>query len=355
MYVFPVKAGTLVGVVVLMLGLLFLAIGILPFVMDGNMSTIPIPVRLVFAIVGFIATIGGIYQIRYGPAMSRILKRLSMEVGVEDDRLVLPRRFRLKRGTLSISLVERNKRYETRLSFNESEDQEVTRETLSPEDFAEAESIAANVDWSRVVVGAGPVSIGSARSIVEWVNLPCYIVREREYATPVFDVCIALYRKPSLPIAIGRRTLQVSHERDIARAEIDVEDGVIRGRLEYYRAPGSKSRGARVEITGVYEGIKYKARITETREPGSIEFKWPAKPEEPIYVILSNAGVVSINGFLKSLGVTEPVMLGRVWHGLKDAKIRLVLDIAMAKDAVDEEDITVLPRAHTSDESIAAT
>ncbi|MEB3773322.1 MAG: hypothetical protein GSR86_00145, partial [Desulfurococcales archaeon] len=64
--VFPVKGGALVvGVVLLLLGLLFLAIGILPFVIGGSLSTVPIPVRIIFAFFGFIAVTGGYYQAKY--------------------------------------------------------------------------------------------------------------------------------------------------------------------------------------------------------------------------------------------------------------------------------------------------
>ena len=344
-HVFQVGRSTLVvGVVLLLLGLLFLGVGVLPFVLGGNLSTIPLPVRIIFAFFGLISIMGGYYQAKFAPETSRIMRRLSREVGVESDKLILPRPFRLKRGRLSIAL-EKNKGYETRFSIDESDEQEVIRDSLGPEDFAGTESIVANLDWSRLSFGIGPVSVGAVRDIVEWISLPCYIIREEGYTTPAFDTCIALYRKPTLPIKLRRGKLQASHERDVARADIEVRDGVIHGRIEYYRAPGSRSRGARIEITGVYEGIRYRARIAEIRNPGSLEFRWPARPREPLYIIISNAGVILFKEFLKNLGITEPVILGSAWQGMKNARIRLVLDIAMARDVVDEEEIIVLPQA----------
>ena len=348
-HVVPVKAGRLLGIIALLLGASFASIGVIPFTgRAGALSSMPMFGRLLFIVIGLIGALAGYFRARYGPMMKKAMDRLKGELGVEGDRLVLPRPFRLKPGRLE-ALLEREIRrgrtyYEPELSIVEGEKPETVKDSLEPGDFPGSGSILVNVDWSYARVGVGPVTVGPTKPIVEWVNLPCYIIREEGYKAPVYEACIALLRKPALPVALKRNTLEVVEGRDMARASLEVVDGAIRGRLEFYKGPESKSRGARLEVKGEYRGVSYTARIAELKEPGSLEFTWPKWPvmEEPVYIIVSDVEAYSPSRLLKPLGITGPVILGEIWKSVENPRIRLVLNRAMARDVVDEEELIVI-------------
>lgn len=359
-YMVPVKAGRLLGIVALLLGVSFASIGVIPFTgRAGALSSMPMLGRILFIAIGLIGALAGYFRARYGPMMKKALDRLKVELTVEGDKLILPRPFRLKPGRLE-ALLERETRsgrtyYESELSIIEEEKPEITKDFLEPNDFPGNESVLVNVGWSYARVGVGPVTIGPTKPIVERVNLPCYIIREEGYKTPVYEACIALLHKPALPVALKRSTLEVAEGRDMARASLEASNGSIRGRLDFYKGPESKSRGARLEITGEYRGVSYTARIAELREPGSLEFTWPKWPvmEEPVYIIVSDVEACSPSRLLKPLGITRPVILGEIWKSIENPRIRLVLDRAMARDIVDEEELIIIPepaRTGTSQE-----
>ncbi len=341
-HVVPVKAGIASGLAVLIIGLSFAAAAALSFTGFGGLAGIPLPLRIVFLFLGLIALLAGYSHARYGPAVRSAVERLGRELVVEGDRLVFPRPLRLKPGRLRARLERESSGYSVWFGIVEEEGPETVKDYLEPGDFPGSESVAANVDWSwsGLRVGAGPVKLGPAEPVVEWVDLPCYIVREEEYTTPAFDVCIAFLPRPFLPVALRRGTLQAVEGRDVARASVEVRDGVIHGTLEFYKAPGSRSRGARLEITGEYGGVRYTARIAELRSPGSAGLTWP-KTGEPVYIVASDASTYSPSRLLKLLGITEPLILGGAWERLGNLKIKLVLDRPLARDVVDEEELIV--------------
>ena len=345
------KPSRLKGLAASALGLVFISLAI-----SKALSEAPLAVRALTVLMGIVGVAAGVWNLVVGPRLASTLRRFSDMVKLEDDKLVFSRPIKLRRGYLRVEHKrERRRRASDRsrpsmhLStlFEESEE-EREAETLGPEDFQGDFSAIAGLSWALpgligVSMGDVGVSVGAASVVVEWVKAPGYEVIDPEYRVPLASIVVALLPRVEHEISLVKQRLAVSRDRDVGMAELRVVDGTVEGVLSYSKPLEGKSKAVKLELEVVMRGVRYKTTIARLDRPGSMEFRWSPGMEEDVYIVMTDMTTISPRRLVERLGVEKPLFAGKAWDAVSEAKLRLVLEIPMARDVVDEAGIIVKP------------
>jgi len=341
-------------------GGLFLALGVaaLGLLFVKPMAGAPLGAKVIGGFIGVIFALIGFWELAYGPRLASTLRRLGESVNIEGDKLLLPGPLRLRSGSLRVDREWRGARSPRSgasptlyTEFEESNDGEATLESLDPSSFRGSVSILAGfshvatglVEEARLVAREGAKGLLTAPDVVEWVRVPAFEVVDERYSVPAASIVIALIPRVSHEVSISRDRLVASRGREVASAELRVSDGAVEGVLSYTKPLEGRSRAARLELEVARRGFRYKSTIARIDRPGSVEFKWRPSVEEEVYILMTTQNTISPVNLLRKAGVETPLLAGAAWEGVSEAKLRLVLEIPMARDVVDEAHLVVRP------------
>ena len=332
--------------IIFMLGILALVF----FVADS-----PSYLKVLVAIASLLVIGGALQSLIYGPRLSRALKRLSESVKVEEERLVFPRPLKLKPGTLTISYhrAETGYSYYTRLSFKESGGGEAVKDSLKPEDFKGEVGILAGLPWEVALDTGSSTALPASREsreppavvwdAYEWIVAPAYeIVDDPEYNTPGGSIIVAYIPRVRHEIALAKSVLSVRGGGAMGIAEVKVEGGVIKGVLTYTKQPGARAREVRLEFEAFRKGIKHRVTLARLESSGRISFKWSLGLEEDVYLLIPSQAKTRPGEVLRRLS-TGPLLAGIAWRDVDRARLKLVLNVPLARDLLDEAWVRVEP------------
>jgi len=335
---------SIVSILVLMtvvsLILLFLLMSVFPFA-DFQQA-------LLVALVICIALSVVVIVLSY-PIYDRLAKSLKFVVSIlklEESGVLLLRRMKVVLGVLTIKVfpvyigryMYKTKWVSRKLSY-----------------ISDARDLS-EVKLSDIVVsGAGVGVIVEEHREYEWVSLPVLEIREKGFKTRLGSIVLGFVPKTSYTIYVGKGFLRASRGGDWAEVELNPSHGVLRGRLKYMKQPfQSESRGARVELEIRFDlsqlGFErfsvnrrvLKTTLVELKESGVIdfEFRLPEAPEPVVIVGMSSK--LTTDDVLKALGLEAPTVFGEGWR-YAEARLRLILDVPMGRDIVDETEVGVEP------------
>ena len=94
-----------------------------------------------------------------------------------------------------------------------------------------------------------------------------------------------------------------------------------------------KARGVRLEFVFETSTVSCKSIIAHLNNSGSTHFRFKTTPNETIFILASGL-FLSTRKIIEKLGA-KPIVIGDAWKKGK-AKIKLMLDLPMAVDIVDE-------------------
>ena len=314
----------------------------------------PAYLKVLVAVASLIVLGGALQSLIYGPRLSRALKRLSGSVRVEGGRLLFPRPLKLKPGTLTISYhrAESGYDYYTRLSFKESGEGEVVKDSLGPDDFRGDVGILAGLPWEMALdtmsstaprasreTGEPPMTVWDA---YEWIVAPAYEIVDPDYSMPGGSILVAFIPRINHEIVLSKSALTVKGGGATGTAEVRAKGGVVEGVLTYTKQPGASAREVRLEFEAVRKGLRHRVTLARLSSPGRVSFRWSLGPEEEAYLLIPSKAKVRPREVLRRLG-TSPLLAGIAWRDVERARLKLVLNIPLARDVVDEAWVTVKP------------
>lgn len=326
-----------VGLLAVLLGLLFVAFAILSSMGKLGGEPIPLGARIFMAFMGLLGLAAGLWQLVQGPKLVSTIRRLSESLSLDGDRLVLGGPLRLRRGQLRVVYeAPTGDSGSMRIHmFFEEQGEMKQAESLGPEDFAGPVSVLANISYTAI----GPMR----PTYIEWVRIPAYEIVDPSYKVTGASIYIAMLPPLKHIISLAKSRLGVARERDIGVAEVRVTGDGVEGILSYTKPVEGRSRALKLEIEASIKGARYKGVIARLDRPGSMEFRWRPSPPEPVYIVISDQTRIRPDKLLERLGIREPMIAGEAWNSIERAKLKLVLEIPMAKDVVDEAEITARP------------
>jgi hypothetical protein len=347
------KSSRLKGTLALALGIVMVGL-----VFTKALMQAPLWVKIVAGFLGGVTALAGFWNVVYGPRLASAIKRLSELVAIEENKLLLPGPLRLRRGSLRINreweASSRRSSPRTRIytMFEESDEKEVLLDSLDPESFKGLAGVIAGplcistglIEGVRAVAKEGAKALLLTTDIVEWLKLPAYKVIDEKYRVPGASIIIALLPRMKHEISLSRDRLVVSKDREAASAELRVSNGAVEGILSYIKPLEGRSKAAKLELEVFRRGIRYRFTIARINKPGSLEFRWRPDVEEDVYILITDQITISPRNLLKKIGIEIPLITGVAWEEVSEAKLRLVLEIPMAKDVVDEAEIRVQSR-----------
>lgn len=337
----------LVDVVAIVIALLLLAATFIA-------SNTPTYLKVLVAVASLLVIGGALQSLIYGPRLARVLKALSKDVRVEGERLILPKPLKMKPGTITISYhrAETGYDYYTRLSFKESEEGEVVKDSLGPKDFKGNVGILAGLPWEVTLDtgsstepqasrkgGKPPILVWDA---YEWIVAPAYEIVDPDYSGPSGSIIVAFIPRINYEIEVTKSVLTVKGDGATGTAEMGVESGAIKGTITYTKQPGSRAREVRLEFEAVKWGIRYRITLAKLSNPGRINFRWSPGPEEEAYLLIHSQARTRPRELLRRLS-TNPLLAGAAWRDIKWARLKLVLNVPLARDVVDVAWVTVKP------------
>jgi len=275
--------------------------------------------------------------------LERSLRAVADGLRIEGSSILLPRRLRASLCALSIRVApgSRGGRY-------------VNRRLSCAGDAGDFSEVKPS---DLVRSGAEAGVIVEDRRAYEWVYLPVLEICERGFKTRLGSVVLGFVPKTSYSVSVDRTVLRVARGGDWAEVELNPSRGVLRGRLKYMKQPfQSESRSARVELEVRFDPSQLgltllstrrrvlKKTLAELRESGfaDFEFRLPEAPEPVVIVGISSK--LTSDDVLRALGLEAPTVFGDGWR-YAETRLRLVLDVPMGRDVVDEAEVRVEPVA----------
>jgi len=298
----------------------------------------------VLAVSAVLLAIGAAWGYALYAQLGRSLKAVADGLRIEGLSILLPRRLRASLGVLTIKIASgtgEESGYSIRQLSRLSDARDFSEVKLS--------------DFARIGTGAGVIV--EERRAYEWVSLPVLEIREQGFRNRLGSVVLGFVPKTSYTVSVDKAVLRASRGGDWAEVELNPSRGVLRGRLKYVKHPfQSESRSARVELEVRFDLSKLgftllsvrskvlRKTLAELREPGAADFEFrPPEAAEPV-VIVGISSKLTTDDVLEALGLEAPTVFGDGWR-YAEARLRLVLDVPMGRDVVDEAEVKVEPVA----------
>jgi len=295
------------------------------------------------AIYAALSAVGIMWGYTLYARLEKSLRFIVDNLRLRESSVLLPRRMRAALGVLTIRVVpehEGGRHVSRKLSTSITGD----LSEVKPTDLVTESSVGVGI-------------IVEERRAYEWVSLPVLEIRERGFRNRLGSVVLGFVPKTSYTVLVNKAVLRAARGGDWAEVELNPTRGVLRGRLKYMKHPfQSESRSARVELEVRFDPSQLdlallsssrrvlRKTLAELRESGAVDFEFrPPEAPEPV-VIVGISSKLASDDVLGALGLEAPTVFGDGWR-YAEARLRLVLDIPMGRDVVDEAEVKVEPVA----------
>jgi len=318
-----------ISILALTICALFISIGF--FMLSSRI--IPLPFSLLFIAIPFLVIILVGLTLTRGRKLSSKLSQLYNECKVINDKIILPRKMRVKYGKIII-YSEKHTYYSgprgtprTRIrlnfDFNELDSLEANELTI-PE----------NEDYT--------ILIGDSYGI--YMEFPVFILDEPEFKSIIGDIIIIAFKPLNLKINFTQYERYLAYNSDYIITDLESENSLLNGSITLFSSTTPKIRSARVELSckvpaeGTSKIILTKVDRNNKSKPFSYNFQLI---REPIVIFaINNELSLNISKITKLLNLSKPVFQGVIdenWN----LELRTILDIPFRKDVVSKTNLAV--------------